>query len=94
MVEPVVVEALKWEFLEAGGAATRRLHVRWSDGSEGVALEWYGDEILICEGDVLGRTSTQLRALKFRRDRDYLQESRPADPSDGGAGSDGPGADG
>jgi hypothetical protein len=47
--------------------------VRWSDGTEGEALRWYGDEVLICEGDLIGKTRQQLRSLHFRRDRDWLQ---------------------
>ena len=37
------------------------------------ALTWYGDEILICEGDLIGKTQGELRSLHFRRDRDWLQ---------------------
>ena len=47
--------------------------VRWSDGSEGEALTWYADEILVCEGDLIGKTREQLRSLHFRRDRDWLR---------------------
>jgi hypothetical protein len=36
-------------------------------------LTWYADEILICEGDLLGKTREQLQSLHFRRDRDWLQ---------------------
>ena len=35
--------------------------------------DWPADEILICEGDLLGKTREQLRSLHFRRDRDWLQ---------------------
>ena len=31
------------------------------------------DEILISEGDMVGRTAAELRALHFARDRQYLQ---------------------
>jgi hypothetical protein len=31
------------------------------------------DEILICEGDLIGKTRQQLRSVHFRRDRDWLQ---------------------
>ena len=58
------------------GAAARLAtrHLRWSDGSEGEALRWYGaDEILICEGDLIGKTREQLRSLHFHQDRDWLQ---------------------
>jgi len=53
--------------------AGRRAVVRWSDGSEGEPLTWYADEILICEGDLVGKTREQLRSLHFRRDRDWFQ---------------------
>ena len=47
---PVVEEVLRFEDLPVGSHATRRAVVRWSDGTEGEGLKWYGDEILICEG--------------------------------------------
>jgi hypothetical protein len=70
---PVVKEVLRFEDLPLGSRGTRRALVRWSDGSEGEALTWYADEILICEGDLVGKTREQLRSLHFRRDRDWLQ---------------------
>jgi hypothetical protein len=70
---PVVEEVLRFEDLPVGSSATRCAVVRWSDGTESQALAWYGDEILICEGDLLGKTRDQLRSLHFRRDRDRLQ---------------------
>jgi len=30
-------------------------------------------EVLICEGDLIGKTHEQFRSLHFRRDRDWLQ---------------------
>jgi hypothetical protein len=57
---------------QASLAESRRRAV-WSDGSEGEALRWYEDEILICEGDLIGKTRDQLRSLHFRRDREWLQ---------------------
>jgi hypothetical protein len=48
---PVVEEVLHFEDLPLGSRGTRRAVVRWSDGSEGEALTWYADEILVCEGD-------------------------------------------
>jgi hypothetical protein len=71
--EPVVVEVLRFEDLPLGSAGTRRAIVRWSDGTEGAALTWYADEILVCEGDLVGHTQAELRSLHFRRDRDWLQ---------------------
>jgi hypothetical protein len=46
MPSPVVQEVLRFEDLPLGSAATRRAIARWSDGTESVALSWYGDEIL------------------------------------------------
>ena len=71
--QPTVTEILRFEDLPLGSRGSRRAVVRWSDGSEGEALTWYADEILICEGDLIGKTSAQLRSLHFRRDRDWLQ---------------------
>jgi hypothetical protein len=69
----VVEEVLRFEDLPLGSRGTRRALVRWSDGSEGEALTWYDDEILICEGDLVGKTREQPRSRNFRRDRDWLQ---------------------
>jgi hypothetical protein len=70
---PTVEEVLRFDDLPVGSSATRAAFVRWSDGTESQALAWYGDEILVCEGDLLGKTQDQLRSLHFRRDRDWLQ---------------------
>ena len=70
---PTVVEVLRFEDLPLGSRGSRRAVVRWSDGTEGKALSWFADEILVCEGDLIGKTREQLRALHFRRDRDWLQ---------------------
>jgi hypothetical protein len=59
---PTVVEVMRFEDLPLGSRGSRRAIVRWSDGSEGEALSWYADEILICEGDLIGTTREQLRA--------------------------------
>jgi hypothetical protein len=72
---PTITEVLRLEDLPLGSRGTRRAVVRWSDGSEGEALTWYADEILTCEGDLLGKTREQLRSLHFRRDRDWLRPS-------------------
>jgi hypothetical protein len=71
--QPIVEEVLRFENLPLGSAGTRRAIVRWSDGTESEALTFYSDEILICEGDLLGKTHEELRSLHFRRDRDWLQ---------------------
>ena len=70
---PTVTEVLRFEDLPLGSRGTRRAVVRWSDGSEGEGLAWYADEILVCEGDLIGKSREQLRSLHFRRDRDWLQ---------------------
>jgi hypothetical protein len=70
---PTVVEVLRFEDLPGDELASRRAVVRWSDSTEGECLRWYSDEILICEGDLIGKTREQLRSLQFRRDRDWLQ---------------------
>jgi len=70
---PVVAEVLCFEDLPLGtSGGSRRAVVRWSDNSEGEAVRFYADELLICEGDLLGRTAEQIRGLVFRRDRDFL----------------------
>ena len=68
-----MTEVVRFEDLPLGPRGSRRALVRWSDGSEGEALRWYADEILICEGDLIGKTRDQMRSLHFRRDRDWLQ---------------------
>jgi hypothetical protein len=68
-----VVEVLRFEDLPPDSLASRRAVVRWSDGTEGEALRWVADEVLITEGDLLGKSREQLRSLHFRRDRDWLQ---------------------
>jgi hypothetical protein len=71
--EPIVEEVVRFEDLPVGSAGTRRAVVRWSDGTEDAPMTWYGDEILVCEGDLAGRTRAEIRSLHFRRDRDWLQ---------------------
>ena len=70
---PAVVGVLRFEELPLGSRGSRRAVVRWSDGTEGEAVSWFADEILVCEGDLIGKTREQLRALHFRRDRDWLR---------------------
>jgi hypothetical protein len=71
--EPVVEEVLRVEDLPLGSTGSRRAIVRWSDGTESAALTFYADEVLFCEGDLVGKTEAQIRSLHFRRDRGYLQ---------------------
>jgi hypothetical protein len=70
---PIVDEVLRFEDLPLGSLASRRAIVRWSDGTEGEAIRYYADEVLVCEGDLVGRSQDEIRALHFRRDRDWLQ---------------------
>jgi hypothetical protein len=70
---PRVEFVLRFEDLPTGSMASRRAVVRWSDATEGEALRWYADEVLVCEGDLIGKTQDELRSLHFRRDRDWLQ---------------------
>lgn len=70
---PTVEAVLRFEDLPLGSLASRRAVVRWSDGTESEALRWVADEVMVCEGDLIGQTREQLRSLHFRRDRDWLQ---------------------
>jgi hypothetical protein len=72
-IEPVVEEVIRFENLPIGSAGSRRAIVRWTDGTESDALTWYADEVLVCEGDLVGKTRSEIRSLHFRRDRDWLQ---------------------
>jgi hypothetical protein len=72
---PQVDEVVAFEELEIGSSGSRRAVVRWSDGTAGEAARWYDDEILVCEGDLVGKTAAEIASLLFRRDRDYLQGS-------------------
>ncbi len=69
----VVEEVLRFEDLPVGSIASRRAVVRWSDGTESEALRYYDDEVLVSEGDLVGKTREQIRSLHFRRDRDWLR---------------------
>jgi hypothetical protein len=71
--DPIVEEVLRFEDLPLGSAGTRRAIVRWSDGTESAAVSFYADEVLFCEGDLVGKTQRQIRSLHFGRDRDWLQ---------------------
>lgn len=51
----------------------RRAVARWSDGSVSEAIRFSGDEVVFCEGDLIGKTRDQIRSLHFRRERDWLQ---------------------
>ena len=70
---PVVNAVLRFEDAPVGSRGDRRAVVEWSDGTEGVGLTWFSDEVMFTEGDLLGKSEEQLRSLHFRRDRDSLQ---------------------
>jgi hypothetical protein len=72
VAEPTIAEVLHIEEPALGGGR-RRVVVRWSDGSTGQALSYFADEVLVSEGDLVGKTSSELRHLHFARDREYLQ---------------------
>jgi hypothetical protein len=74
MKDRTVVEVLRVRE-PAPGEGRRHVVVRWSDGSASRALAYFADEILISEGDLVGKTADELLALHFARDRDYLQRS-------------------
>jgi hypothetical protein len=44
--EPIVLEVLRFENLPPGSAGSRRVIVRWSDGTESDAITFYADEVL------------------------------------------------
>jgi hypothetical protein len=70
---PIVEEVPRFEDLPPGSLASRRAIVRWSDGTEGEAVRFYSEEVLISEGDLVGKTREAIRSLHFRGDRDWLQ---------------------
>jgi len=72
VAEPTVVELLRIEE-PAPDEGRRRVIVRWSDGTIGRALSYFADEVLVTEGDMVGKTAPELRSLHFARDRDYLR---------------------
>jgi hypothetical protein len=43
--------------------ASRRDVVRGSDGTESEALRYYDDEVLVSEGDLVGKNREQIRSL-------------------------------
>jgi hypothetical protein len=65
--DPVVVEIIAFETLPFGSPASRRAVARWSDGSASEVLRWRPDEVLFCEGDLIGKTREAIRALFSRR---------------------------
>ena len=78
---PVIKRVVAIEELPPGSPATRRLIAEWSDGSQSEALAWFSDEWLVSEGDLIGLTRDQVRALAHRRDRQWLRDD-PRSPGD------------
>jgi hypothetical protein len=70
--EPVITRVVGVEDLPPGSRPTRRLIAEWSDGSQSEAMAWFRDEWLVSEGDLIGLTRDEVRALARRRDRDWL----------------------
>ena len=64
---PIVHEVLRFEDLPLDSLWSRRAVVRWSDGTEGEALHWVADEVLVCEGDHGTRRLMSRQAEKSRR---------------------------
>ena len=81
MSEPVITRIVAIEDLPPGSRATRRVIAEWSDGSQSEALSWFSDEWLVSEGDLIGLTRDEVRALAHRRDRDWLRDE-PAGAGD------------
>ena len=68
---PTVAEAVGFEELPFGAPGSRRAVARWSDGSVSEALRWRSG-VLICEGDMIGKTREELRSLHLRREQDWI----------------------
>jgi hypothetical protein len=81
MSAPVITRVVAIEELPPGSPATRRLIAAWSDGTESEALAWFSDEWLVSEGDLIGLTRDEVRALAHRRDRQWLRDD-PRGPGD------------
>jgi hypothetical protein len=66
-------EVLSFDPLPPRQKGFRRGVVRWSDGRIAETLRWWADEIFICEGALLGKSASQVRALHLHRDGEFLQ---------------------
>ena len=73
MSELVVEELVEVRELPVGARGSRSLIVRWSDGTVGEAATFYSDEWALTEGDLVGKSMAEIRALCHARDRDFLQ---------------------
>ena len=65
--DPVVVEVVAFEDLPFGVLGSRRAMARWSDGSVSEAVRWCPSELLICEGDLIGKTRAQIHSVHVGR---------------------------
>jgi hypothetical protein len=73
---PVVEELIEVRELPHGSRGSRSLVVRWSDGSVGEAAAFYADEWVLTEGELVGKTHAEIRAVCHARDVAYLQDSQ------------------
>ena len=73
-----MVEVLRFEDLPRDELARRWAVVRFTDDSEGEALRWYSDEVLICEGDLIGKTREQDASLPHPRGEVVAGGRQPA----------------
>jgi hypothetical protein len=73
MPEPTVSELVELRALPLDVPGSRALVVRWSDGTTSEALRFYAEEILFSEGDLVGKTRTEIRALLQARDVEFLR---------------------
>lgn len=71
--EPTVRQVIAFEELPMTTKFSRRAVVEWSDGSVGEAARWWGDEVLLTEGDLLGATEAAIQAKIHGRDVDWLK---------------------
>lgn len=73
--ERTVDEVISIADLPPGSMGSRRAIVRWSDGEEAEACRWYADELLVCEGDLVGKTAAEIRRVLLEREKDFLARS-------------------
>ena len=73
MPEPTVVELVEVRDLPLDAPGSCALVVLWSDGTTSEAVRFYADEILFSEGDLVGKTQAEIRALLQARDVAFLQ---------------------
>jgi hypothetical protein len=71
--DPIVEEVLRFEELPPGSLGSRRGDRPLERRHVGDGITFYDDEVLFCEGDLLGQTREQIRSLDFRRDCDWRQ---------------------